>query len=493
MEPGQAEERGQHGQPALIQDTSNESGQNSSCIHARAFLKTLGQNDKFRLVMSLVLGQVLSLMLCGTGVTSQLLQSTHGIHVPTTQSFINYVLLTTVFGVSLAVRKDFVQVLRRNWWKYIILGVIDVEANYMIVRAYEYTNLTTIQLLDSFTIACVMVLSFFFLRVRYKLINLMGVSLALIGIVCLVLATLVGSGSQTGDLLCLGGSALYAISNVAQEFLVKNHSITEFLGLIGMTGSVVSAIQLVILERESLAKIDWSYDVGLLFFGFGVCMFTFYSVMPHVMKFSSAVVVNLSLLTADIYTLFFGLYLFHFVFSFFYVVAFFLIVTGVFIYNIRQPKASKKDKDVTASFVRNSKPPAPQPPPKELDLSRPVRRKRFILRELLESSTIETTTAEALPPIRKKKYRQRNSSTGTYPPTAESSPLAQSRVPWDPADTPISPSSYGSVSLVSTSPSVKSESTETLQSSQELRTHRPRRDVKASKSQLVSVTQYSTE
>lgn len=45
MEPGQAEEGGQHGQPALIQDTSNESGQNSSCIHARAFLKTLGQNE----------------------------------------------------------------------------------------------------------------------------------------------------------------------------------------------------------------------------------------------------------------------------------------------------------------------------------------------------------------------------------------------------------------------------------------------------------------
>ncbi len=59
-----------------------------------------------------------------------------------------------------------------------------------------------VQLLDSFTIACVMVLSFFFLRVRYKLINLMGVSLALIGIVCLVLATQVGSGSQTGVCVC---------------------------------------------------------------------------------------------------------------------------------------------------------------------------------------------------------------------------------------------------------------------------------------------------
>ncbi len=101
--------------------------------------------SKFRLVMSLVLGQVLSLLLCGTGVTSQLLQTSHSIHVPTTQSFINYTLLTAVFGVSLATRKDFMQVLWKNWWKYVILGVIDVEANYMIVRAYEYTNLTTIQ------------------------------------------------------------------------------------------------------------------------------------------------------------------------------------------------------------------------------------------------------------------------------------------------------------------------------------------------------------
>lgn len=56
-----------------------------------------------------------------------------------------------------------------------------------------------VQILDSFTIVCVMVLSFFFLRVRYKLVNLMGVSLALIGIACLVLATLTSSGSQSGE------------------------------------------------------------------------------------------------------------------------------------------------------------------------------------------------------------------------------------------------------------------------------------------------------
>ena len=49
-----------------------------------------------------------------------------------------------------------------------------------------------------------------------------------------------------------------------------------------------------------------------LFLVFGACMFLFYSVMTVVMTFSSAVVVNLSLLTADVYTLLLGLFLFYY-------------------------------------------------------------------------------------------------------------------------------------------------------------------------------------
>ncbi len=38
-----------------------------------------------RLLFALLLGQVLSLLLCGTGVTSQLLEQNHSLSVPTTQ------------------------------------------------------------------------------------------------------------------------------------------------------------------------------------------------------------------------------------------------------------------------------------------------------------------------------------------------------------------------------------------------------------------------
>ena len=51
---------------------------------------------------------------------------------------------------------------------------------------------------------------------------------------------------------------------------------------------------------------------GLLYVGFSACMFGLYSFMPVVIKKTSATSVNLSLLTADLYTLFCGLFLFHY-------------------------------------------------------------------------------------------------------------------------------------------------------------------------------------
>ena len=55
-----------------------------------------------------------------------------------------------------------------------------------------------LQLLDSFTIAVVMVLSFIFLRARYKIINFMGVALSIVGILTLVLADVQGSRAGKG-------------------------------------------------------------------------------------------------------------------------------------------------------------------------------------------------------------------------------------------------------------------------------------------------------
>lgn len=45
-------------------------------------------------------------------------------------------------------------------------------------------------------------------------------------------------------MLCISGAFLYGISNVAEEYVVKSYSIVEFLGMIGLFGSVVNGLQL---------------------------------------------------------------------------------------------------------------------------------------------------------------------------------------------------------------------------------------------------------
>lgn len=47
-----------------------------------------------------------------------------------------------------------------------------------------------------------------------------------------------------GDCLVLISAALYAVSNVGQEHTVKNLSRVEFLGMVGLFATIISAIQM---------------------------------------------------------------------------------------------------------------------------------------------------------------------------------------------------------------------------------------------------------
>lgn len=58
----------------------------------------------------------------------------------------------------------------------------------------------------------------------------------------LVLAT--ASNILLGDALVLLSAVLYAVSNVAQEYTVKNLSRVEFLGMLGLFGTVISTVQM---------------------------------------------------------------------------------------------------------------------------------------------------------------------------------------------------------------------------------------------------------
>ncbi|NXT85084.1 S35F2 protein, partial [Zapornia atra] len=296
----------------------------------------------WHILKTIVLGQMLSLFICGTAVTSQYLAEKYQVNTPMFQSFINYSLLLLVYTTMLAFRTgsdSLWQILKQRWWKYIFLGLADVEANYMIVKAYQYTTLTSVQLLDCFGIPVLMALSWFILRARYRLIHFLAVAVCLLGVGTMVGADILagrqeseGSDVVIGDVLVLLGASLYAISNVSEEYIVKNLSRVEFLGMVGLFGTVISGLQLAIVEHREIMRIQWNWKVALLFTVFALCMFGLYSFMPVVIKVTSATSVNLGILTADLYSLFFGLFLFFYKFSGLYILSFVIIMVGFILY-----------------------------------------------------------------------------------------------------------------------------------------------------------------
>ena len=72
----------------------------------------------------------------------------------------------------------------------------------------------------------------------------------------------------------------------------------------------ISVLYRCVLERRNLAAAVWSTLACGSFISFIISLFLFYSLMPIVMKYSNAVVVNISLLTADIYAMVVGVNLF---------------------------------------------------------------------------------------------------------------------------------------------------------------------------------------
>ena len=105
-------------------------------------------------------------MLTATGYCSQRLATDFGIDAPTAQSFLNYALLS-LHGIPRWLRRrrrastggraadeaapgaeaaeSAAAGARLRPWQWLLLALADVEANYLLVLAYQYTDITSVR------------------------------------------------------------------------------------------------------------------------------------------------------------------------------------------------------------------------------------------------------------------------------------------------------------------------------------------------------------
>ncbi|KAF3681339.1 putative solute carrier family 35 member F1-like [Capsicum annuum] len=264
----------------------------------------------------LFLGQVVSFLRALMSFTSSLVANL-GANTPLSLSFFSYTALALVYGGIMIYRRQKLQV---PWYWYSLLGLADVQGNFLgkdmkltfvectaVNKAYQYSSITSVSILDCWTIAWVIILTWLFLGTRYSPWQFFGAAVCLGGLGLVLLSDANASdksgGSKPflGDIFVIIGTFFFSISNVGEEFCVKKKDSVEVVSMIGLFGVLVTMIEIPILERKSLESVDWSAELILAFCIYAAASFMFYTFVPFLLKMSGSTLFNLSLLTSDVW------------------------------------------------------------------------------------------------------------------------------------------------------------------------------------------------
>ncbi|KAF2307610.1 hypothetical protein GH714_030162 [Hevea brasiliensis] len=196
-----------------------------------------------------------------------------GVDAPITQSIFNYFALALVYGSILLYKRQKIQL---SWYWYLLLGFVDVQGNYLVNKAYQYSSLTSVTLLDCFTVAWAIVLTWFFLGTRYSIWQLFGAAICVLGL-GLVLLSDAGVGGEggskplLGDSLVIAGTLFFAFSNVGEEFCVKNKNRVEVVSMLGLYGMLVVSFVLALGSFSSSLIANLGVQVPIT-----QCSFTYF-------------------------------------------------------------------------------------------------------------------------------------------------------------------------------------------------------------------------
>lgn len=291
-------------------------------------------------ILALLAGQLLSLCITCTNVTTTELVN-RGWTLSTTQGFFFYFtlfIMYTPYTIYQYGFKGWAKVVMRDGWKYAILGACDVEGNFLVIRAYQYTDLLSCMLLDAWAIPICMFFSWVYLRTRYHWTQIVGVLICILGLGLLVTSDFVTDKNYPaldrgkGDAFMIAGATLYGFTNATEEFLVRKRPLYEVVGQLGMWGFIWNGIQSSALEWSKMRQVPWDGHIIGLLMAFTAAMVILYTVAPLLYRLASSAFFNLSLLSSDFYGLLFGLFLYHYHPYWLYFVSFVIVIAGLITY-----------------------------------------------------------------------------------------------------------------------------------------------------------------
>lgn len=228
------------------------------------------------------------------------------------------------------------------WWNYCIIAFLDVQANFIFMQSFRYTSLTSAQLLSSLAVPSAMFFSWIILRRGFRTRQFVGAVTCILGGLVMVLSDLsrmqmqhIGGGvghddddvdsgfssrynqlhshSLLGDVFAVLGAVLYGLTDTIAEHFVKNVSRTEYLGMLGLFGALISLIQASALEWDELyalftdASLTHLGEVFLVVSWYVVCLVYVYIGFSHFLAVADVTLLILSLQTSQLWASLFSI------------------------------------------------------------------------------------------------------------------------------------------------------------------------------------------
>jgi solute carrier family 35, member F1/2 len=361
--------------------------------------------------IAVVLGQVIALAAASTNAVSYSLSNVHHLQIQIFQLLPMYALLSLHLlcrdpiedGCPSYVLPFIRLKLRVPWLVYLFISVLDVVPNLLQLLSFRFTSLTSTTLLGSLTVPSTMVFSYLLLAKRFGLPHYVGACLCVVGGVVTgwsdsetsahapawndgnssipssasldtlgmsseatevpfdgsVLTSPSGNLSAStsnsgdyawvGDVLAISSALLYGLGDSVAEYSIKHIHRQEYLGMIGLFGTVLTALAFPFVDGGEVAKLWHEADPAhrqsawLLLVLYTACVYFYYVSAAWFYTFSDATLLNLSLLTSNLWVLGFSVVAYRHTPPPLFFVAAVLVVSGVIVY---QNPLVKEESDV---------------------------------------------------------------------------------------------------------------------------------------------------
>eukprot|EP01083_Nonionella_stella_P093493 262038_1 len=317
--------------------------------------------------------QLVTVLLTSTVVFANWMGRCRNVSLPTSLSIPSYLTMAVVCSSIMLIKRGSITI-SIAWWQYFLVSLANVEANYLILKAYEYLAPAEATILSCMTVVfCALISWKVFKRpLVWQQWVAMVACFAGTGLIAFYVSgdgkyscaaalktsaaavapqsSPSGAGRKIiGCCMVIGSSLCYAISNITFEYVSKTYDSVEYLAMQGCWGVVIASVQSAILERDPISSL-FSADtlpIWLAILGFTVGLVGFYATIPVVLQKSSVTVMNLSFLTMNLYVAVAEKVLFGIVFSWprVLIILAMLVALGVFnVYEGKQP-ADKEASD----------------------------------------------------------------------------------------------------------------------------------------------------